>query len=160
MTKRSAINRSTNVLALPVSWGSEAGRLAALAGPLSRWERPRFFPAARPAEIAMNQFESSPTGQAASRICEVEMTALEAQLAAALVLMTAHERSGQAVEQRLALARKIGTQLQALSAEMRLSPAFRRIVECLGSQWAEEAGMQAAAQRGRLACMPAAPGMH
>ncbi|MBI5333071.1 MAG: hypothetical protein HZB72_00560 [Burkholderiales bacterium] len=105
----------------------------------------------------MNQSRSA---QAASGVCEVEMTALEAQLAAALVLMTAHERSGQAAEQRMALARKIGAHLEALAGEMRLSQAFRRIAECLGSQWAEQAGVQAAVQRGQLAIMPAAPGLH
>lgn len=109
----------------------------------------------------MSQFRTGPAGQDTSRVCEVEMSALEAQLAAALVLMTAHERSGQPAEQRVALARKIGAHLDALAAETRLSDAFRRIAECLGSQWAEQAGAQAAAARGGpLTCLPAAPGLH
>jgi hypothetical protein len=108
----------------------------------------------------MSEHRVGPPGPETSRVCEVEMSALEAQLAAALVLMTAHERSGQPAEQRIALARKIGAHLDALAGEMRLSEAFRRIAECLGSQWAEQAGAQAAARRGRLTSLPAAPGLH
>ena len=108
----------------------------------------------------MSHSRSGAEGQPSGWVCEVEMSALEAQLAAALVLMTAHERSGQPADQRLALARKIGAHLEALAGEMRLSEAFRRVAECLGAQWVEQAGAQAAARAGRLVCLPAAPGLH
>lgn len=84
------------------------------------------------------------------------MNALEAQLAAALVLMTAHQRSGPCAEQRVALARKVAAQIQALADQPRWSVAFRRVMECLASQWTE----QVAAVPPTRWVMPAAPGIH